>query len=114
MFQEPFLELFLIDTNGDSDIHLNDALVNLKHASFRSDLLEVSNAVEENHTPDTNLKSTLIDQSVESNQLEDLQMAGQLVSPDGKSDTNMPVHTASISPPLTQASHHTILKVELL
>lgn len=35
--EEPFLELFLIDTNGDNDIHLNDVLVTLNHAVFKSD-----------------------------------------------------------------------------
>lgn len=114
MFQEPFLELFLIDTNGDSDIHLNDALVNLEHASFRPDLLEVSNGAEENQTPDTNLKSTSIDQSIGSKKPKDLQVPGEVVYPDGQTDANMPIHTESIPHLPAQASHCIILKVELL
>lgn len=39
MFQKPFLELFLIDTTGDTDVHLNDVLVNENHAMFKPELL---------------------------------------------------------------------------
>ena len=47
MFQEPHLELFLIDTTGENDIHLNDVLVNQSHAMFNADLLEVFKSDEE-------------------------------------------------------------------
>ncbi|KAK3913583.1 Tudor domain-containing protein 5 [Frankliniella fusca] len=45
--EEPYFELFLIDTNGETDVHLNDVLVGEGHASFKDDLLETAQFIEE-------------------------------------------------------------------
>ncbi|XP_052123270.1 uncharacterized protein LOC113205131 isoform X1 [Frankliniella occidentalis] len=56
--EEPFLELFLIDTNGETDIHLNDVLVTEGHASFKDDLLETADLIKEiNGEPEESCRS---------------------------------------------------------
>ncbi|XP_034233801.1 tudor domain-containing protein 5 isoform X2 [Thrips palmi] len=60
--QKPFLELFLIDTTGDTDIHLNDVLVNLNHAMFKPEILltDTNECVEEEKQPKPKPEETVI------------------------------------------------------